>query len=202
MRLNSSGFIHLGVNRPSTLRRTLRSLRHQVSRRERSLPSIISFRMSSRRILVGIKRVIDYAVKVRVKPDGTGVDTKAVKMSMNPFCEIAVEEALRIKEANHATEVIAVSIGPQKSVDTLRVALAMGADRAIHIVVPETDTELQPLGVASVFKQIVSRESPDLVILGKQSIDGDNNQTGQMLAGMLSWPQVRFQFSSFYTAEG
>lgn len=138
-----------------------------------------------------MKRVVDYAVKVRVKPDGSGVDTKSVKMSMNPFCEIAVEEALRLREAERAAEVIAVSIGPKKCVDTLRVALAMGVDKAIHVSVPEKQQELQPLAIASIFKHIASEQNPDIVILGKQSIDGDNNQTGQMLAGMLGWSQVR-----------
>lgn len=147
--------------------------------------------MSGRRILVGVKRVVDYAVKVRVKPDGSGVDTASVKMSMNPFCEIAVEEALRLKEAGKAAEVIAVSVGPKKSVDTLRVALAMGVDKAIHVSVPEKHQELQPLAIASIFKYVVGDQRPDIVILGKQSIDGDNNQTGQMLAGMLGWSQVR-----------
>ncbi|KAI0561975.1 Electron transfer flavoprotein beta subunit [Gracilaria domingensis] len=148
--------------------------------------------MTGRRVLVGVKRVVDYAVKVRVKPDGSGVDTSSVKMSMNPFCEIAVEEALRLREAKKASEVIAVSIGPKKSVDTLRVALAMGADKAIHVSVPEKQPELQPLAVASVLKHLVEAQKPDMVILGKQSIDGDNNQTGQMLAGMLGWPQGTF----------
>lgn len=146
--------------------------------------------MSSRKILVGVKRVVDYAVKVRVKPDGTGVDLSNVKMSMNPFCEIAVEEALRLREAKSFGEVIAVSIGPKKTADTIRVALSMGADRGLHLTVPEDAPELQPLAVASLLRTIVEREKPELVVLGKQSIDGDNNQTGQMLAGMLGWPQV------------
>lgn len=144
--------------------------------------------MSARRILVGVKRVVDYAVKVRVKPDGSGVDTSSVKMSMNPFCEIAVEEAIRLREKKLASEVIAVSIGPKKASETLRVALSLGADRAVHVV---SDEDVQPLGVACVLSKMVERESPDIVILGKQAIDGDNNQTGQMLAGMLDWPQVR-----------
>ncbi|CAN8071290.1 unnamed protein product [Agarophyton chilense] len=148
--------------------------------------------MAGRKILVGVKRVVDYAVKIRVKPDGSGVDTSSVKMSMNPFCEIAVEEALRLREANKAAEVIAVSIGPKKSVDTLRVALAMGADKAIHVSVSEKQADLQPLAIASILKHLVNEQNPDMVILGKQSIDGDNNQTGQMLAGMLGWPQGTF----------
>lgn len=143
-------------------------------------------------MLVGVKRVVDYAVKVRVKPDGTGVDTSNVKMSMNPFCEIAVEEAIRLREKKKVTEVVAVSIGPKKAAETLRVALSMGADRALHI---QGDDEIHPLGVASILAKLVERETPDLVMLGKQAIDGDNNQTGQMLAGMLDWPQVSFHFS-------
>lgn len=153
-------------------------------------PSLL-LKMASRRILVGVKRVIDYAVKVRVKPDGSGVESN-VKMSMNPFCEIAVEEALRLREAKQAAEVIAVTIGPKKAAETVRVALAMGADRAIHFITPEKEAELQPLAVANVLRDLVDKEKPDMVILGKQSIDGDNNQTGQMLAGMLGWPQVCF----------
>lgn len=156
----------------------------------RSPPSPPQRAMSSRKILVGVKRVVDYAVKVRVKKDGSGVDLNNVKMSMNPFCEIAVEEALRLREAKHAGEVIIVTIGPKKAAETVRVALGMGADRALHIAVPNGDAELQPLAVASILKTVVEKEKPDVVILGKQSIDGDNNQTGQMLAGMLGWPQV------------
>lgn len=148
--------------------------------------------MTTRKVLVGVKRVVDYAVRVRVKPDGTGVDTSSVKMSMNPFCEIAVEEALRIRDAKKASEVIAISVGNKKAADTLRVALAMGVDKAIHVTVPENHQELQPLAIASVLKHFVLNHEPDMVILGKQSIDGDNNQTGQMLAGMLGWPQVCF----------
>lgn len=151
--------------------------------------------MSARKILVGVKRVVDYAVKVRVKPDGTGVDTSNVKMSMNPFCEIAVEEALRIREKKMADQVVAVTIGPKKAADTVRVALSMGADRAIHIAVPDDHPEPQPLTIASVLQTLAEKEKPDLIILGKQSIDGDNNQTGQMLAGMLGWPQVSFNSS-------
>jgi len=141
------------------------------------------------RILVGVKRVIDYAVKIRVKPDKSGVEMANVKMSMNPFCEIAVEQALRMKEAGSATEVVAVTVGPSKSQETLRTALAMGADRGIHV---ETDEALEPLGVAKILKAITEKETPDLVLLGKQAIDGDYNQTGQMLAGLLDWPQATF----------
>jgi len=141
------------------------------------------------RVLVGVKRVIDYAVKIRVKADKTGVEMANVKMSMNPFCEIAVEQAVRMKEAGTATEVIAVTVGPTKSQETLRTALAMGVDRGIHL---ETDEPLQPLAIAKLLKEIVGQESPDLVVLGKQAIDGDYNQTGQMLAGLLDWPQGTF----------
>ncbi len=141
------------------------------------------------KLLVPIKRVVDYNVKIRVKPDGSGVDIANVKMSMNPFDEIAVEEAIRIKEAGHATEVIAVSAGPQKAQETLRTALAMGADRAILY---RTDLALEPLAVAKLLKHAVEKEQPGLVILGKQAIDGDSNQTGQMLAALLGWPQATF----------
>ena len=141
------------------------------------------------KILVPIKRVIDYNVKIRVKSDGSGVDLANVKMSMNPFCEIAVEEAVRIKERGDATEVVAVSIGGAKSQDTLRTALAMGADRAILV---KTDETVEPLTVAKVLKAIVDNEKPDLIILGKQAIDDDSNQTGQMLAGLLDVPQGTF----------
>jgi electron transfer flavoprotein beta subunit len=141
------------------------------------------------RVLVGVKRVIDYAVKIRVKPDKSGVDMANVKMSMNPFCEIAVEQAIRMKEAGDVTEVVAVSVGPAKSAETIRTALAMGADRGIHV---ETDAALEPLAIAKLFKEIVDKETPELVLLGKQAIDGDFNQTGQMLAGMLNWPQASF----------
>src|SRR6201990_2835353 len=134
------------------------------------------------KIIVPIKRVVDYNVKVRVRPDGTGVDTTNVKMSMNPFCEIAVEEAVRLKEKGTATEVVAVSIGPQGASETLRTALAMGADRAILV---KHDGELEPLVVAKVLKGVCAEEKPDLVILGKQAIDDDCNQTGQMLAALL-----------------
>ncbi|KAK3043416.1 hypothetical protein RJ639_001995 [Escallonia herrerae] len=136
--------------------------------------------------MVAIKRVVDYAVKIRVKPDKTGVETTKVKMSMNPFCEIALEEALRMKEAGLASEVVAVSMGPPKCVDTLRTGLAMGADRGIHVDVLGA---LQPLSVAKLLKALVDSEKPGLLILGKQAIDDDCNQTGQLVAGLLSWPQ-------------
>jgi electron transfer flavoprotein beta subunit len=141
------------------------------------------------KILVPVKRVIDYNVKVRVKADQSGVDLANVKMSMNPFDEIAVEEAVRMKEAGTATEIVAVSLGPQQAQETIRTALAMGADRGILV---QTDVELQPLAVAKLLKAIVAAESPDLVVLGKQAIDDDSNQTGQMLAALLGWPQGTF----------
>ena len=141
------------------------------------------------KVLVGVKRVVDYNVKVRVRVDGTGVETANVKMSMNPFDEIAVEEAIRMKEAGAADEIVAVSMGVRQCQETIRTALAMGADRGIHVM---TDEELQPLAVAKLFKALVERESPDLVILGKQAIDDDSNQTGQMLAALLGWPQGTF----------
>ncbi|MEC9184466.1 MAG: electron transfer flavoprotein subunit beta/FixA family protein [Pseudomonadota bacterium] len=141
------------------------------------------------KVLVPVKRVIDYNVKIRVKADQTGVETANVKMSMNPFDEIAVEEAVRLQEAGTATEVIAVSIGPQQCQETIRTALAMGADRGILI---QTDDEVQPLSVAKLLKAVVDKESPDLVILGKQAIDDDSNQTGQMLAALLGWSQATF----------
>lgn len=141
------------------------------------------------KVLVPVKRVVDAYVKVRVKADGSGVDTANVKMAMNPFDEIAVEEAIRLKERGIATEVVAASIGEAKCVETLRTALAMGADRAIHVV---TEAVVQPLGVAKVLRALVEREDPQLVILGKQAIDDDSNQTGQMLAGLLGWPQATF----------
>jgi electron transfer flavoprotein beta subunit len=141
------------------------------------------------KILVPVKRVVDYNVKVRVKSDGTGVDIANVKMSMNPFDEIAVEEAVRLKEAGVATEVIAVSAGVTQSQETLRTALAIGADRAILI---ESSVELQPLAVAKLLKALVDKEQPQLVILGKQAIDDDSNQTGQMLAALLGWSQATF----------
>jgi electron transfer flavoprotein beta subunit len=141
------------------------------------------------KVLVPVKRVVDYNVKIRVKADGSGVETANVKMSMNPFDEIAVEEAVRLKEAGKATEIIAVSVGPATAQETLRTALAMGADRAILV---QTDAETQPLGVAKVLKALVEREGPTLVILGKQAIDDDCNQTGQMLAALLGWGQGTF----------
>ncbi|MEH6701310.1 electron transfer flavoprotein subunit beta/FixA family protein [Parasphingorhabdus sp.] len=141
------------------------------------------------KILVPVKRVIDYNVKPRVKSDGSGVDLANVKMSMNPFDEISIEEAIRLKEAGKAEEVIAVSVGPQKAQETLRTALAMGADRAILVV---TDEEVEPLAVAKILAKIVADESPKLVICGKQAIDDDSNQTGQMLAALLGWGQGTF----------
>ena len=141
------------------------------------------------KLLVAVKRVIDYNVKPRVKMDGSGVDLANVKMSMNPFDEIAVEEAIRLKEKGVATEVVAVSVGPAKAQETLRTALAMGADRAILV---QTDQDLEPLAVAKILKAIVDEEKPGLVILGKQAIDDDCNQTGQMLAALLGWPQGTF----------
>ena len=141
------------------------------------------------KILVPVKRVIDYNVKVRVKADGTGVDLANVKMSMNPFDEIAVEEAMRLKEAGKATEVVAVSCGIAACQETLRTAMAIGADRAILV---ESDAELQPLAVAKLLAAVVKKEAPGLVILGKQAIDDDSNQTGQMLAALLGWPQATF----------
>jgi len=143
----------------------------------------------SMRVLVGVKRVIDYAVKIRVKPDSSGVETSNVKMSMNPFDEIAVEEAVRLKEKKVATEIVAVTVGPTAAQEQLRTALAMGADRAIHVV---TDAETVPLHVAKLFKGLVEREEPQIVLLGKQAIDDDCNQTGQMLAALLGWPQGAF----------
>ena len=141
------------------------------------------------KILVPVKRVVDFNVKIRVKADGSGVDLANAKMSMNPFDEIAVEEAVRIKERGEAEEVVAVSIGNAKAQDTLRTALAMGADRAILV---KTDAPVEPLSVAKILKQVVENESPDLVIMGKQAIDDDCNQSGQMLAALLGWPQGTF----------
>src|SRR2546430_14828519 len=141
------------------------------------------------KILVAVKRVVDFNVKVRVKADNTGVETANVKMSMNPFDEIAVEAAVRLKEAGAATEIVVVSCGVQACQETLRTALAIGADRAILV---ETTEELQPLAVAKLLKAICQKESPQLVILGKQAIDDDSNQTGQMLAALLGWPQATF----------
>lgn len=139
--------------------------------------------------LVAVKRVVDYNVKIRVKPDQSGVELQNVKMSMNPFDEIAVEEGMRLKEAGTIEELIAVSIGPAQSQETIRTALAMGADRGILV---ETDEEIQPLAVAKILKAIALKESPDIVIVGKQAIDDDSNQTGQMLAALMDWPQATF----------
>src|SRR6266850_6796566 len=144
---------------------------------------------TSMKILVAVKRVVDFNVKVRVKADGSGVETANVKMSMNPFDEIAVEESIRLKEAGVATEIVAVSIGTAQSQETLRTALAIGADRAILV---ETGVEIQPLAVAKLLKAIAAREQPGLVIMGKQAIDDDSNQTGQMLAALLNWSQATF----------
>lgn len=141
------------------------------------------------RLLVAVKRVVDYNVKPRVKADGTGIDFSNTKMSMNPFDEIAVEEAIRFKEEGDADEVVVVSIGPAKAQETLRTALGMGADRAILI---ETDSEVEPLAVAKLLAKVAEEEEPDMVILGKQAIDGDNNQTGQMLSALLGWSQGTF----------
>jgi len=141
------------------------------------------------KILVSVKRVVDFNVKVRVRSDGSGVETANVKMSMNPFDEIAVEEAVRLKEAGVATEIVVVSCGPQACQETLRTALAIGADRAILV---ETNEELQPLAVSKLLKSIIEKEKPGLAILGKQAIDDDSNQTGQMLAALLGWPQATF----------
>ncbi len=141
------------------------------------------------KLLVPVKRVIDYNVKPRVKADGSGIDLANVKMSMNPFDEIAVEEAIRLKERGVATEIVAVSIGPAKAQETLRTALAMGADRAILV---STDQDAEPLGVAKLLAKIAAEEQPGMIILGKQAIDDDSNQTGQMLAALLGWPQGTF----------
>jgi electron transfer flavoprotein beta subunit len=141
------------------------------------------------KILVPVKRVVDFNVKIRVKADGSGVELSNIKMSMNPFDEIAVEEAIRLKEQGKATEIVAVSIGPQQAQETIRTALAMGADRGILVKTAET---VEPLGVAKILKKIVEEEGPQLVILGKQAIDDDSNQTGQMLAALLGWPQGTF----------
>jgi electron transfer flavoprotein beta subunit len=150
------------------------------------------------KVLVPVKRVIDYNVKIRVKADQSGVETANVKMSMNPFDEIAVEQAVRMKEAGQADEIIAVSLGVQQAQETIRTALAMGADRGIHVL---CDEELQPLAVAKLLKAIVDKEEPGLVIVGKQAIDDDSNQTGQMLAALLGWPQGMF-VSALEIADG
>jgi electron transfer flavoprotein beta subunit len=147
--------------------------------------------VTAMKVLVPVKRVVDYNVKIRVKADGSGVELSNVKMSMNPFDEIAVEEAIRLKEKGKVTEIIAVSIGPQQAQETLRTALAMGADRAILI---KTDVNCEPLAVAKLLKAVVEKEGPELVILGKQAIDDDSNQTGQMLAALLGWPQGTFAY--------
>ena len=141
------------------------------------------------KILVPIKRVVDYNVKVRPKADESGVDLNNVKMAIKPFCEIAVEEAVRLKEAGSATEIIAVTVGAENAQEQLRTALALGSDRAILV---ETDLEVEPLGISKVLKAVVEKESPNLIIMGKQAIDGDNNQTGQMLAALMNYPQATF----------
>ena len=141
------------------------------------------------KVLVPVKRVIDYNVKIRVKPDQTGVETQNVKMAMNPFCEIAVEEAIRMREAGVASEVVIFSAGTTQSQETIRTGLAMGGDRGILV---ESDTPLEPLAVAKLLKAVVEREGPEIVLLGKHAIDGDNNQTGQMLAALLGWSQGTF----------
>ena len=150
------------------------------------------------KVLVPVKRVIDANVKVRVKPDQTGVETTNVKMAMNPFCEIAVEEAIRMKEAGTASEVVIVSAGAAQSQETIRTGLAMGGDRGILI---QSDTALEPLAIAKLLKAAVEKESAELFIMGKQAIDGDNNQTGQMLAALLGWPQGTF-ISKLETLDG
>ncbi len=151
------------------------------------------------KILVAIKRVVDFNVKVRVKADKTGVELANVKMSMNPFDEIAVEEAVRLKEAGKATEIVIVSIGPQAAQETIRTALAMGGDRGILV---QTDADVQPLAVAKVLKAVVDKESPNLIVLGKQAIDDDSNQVGQMLAALLGWPQGTFASKVALEGEG
>ncbi len=151
------------------------------------------------KVLVTVKRVVDYNVKIRVKPDGSGVELANVKMSMNPFDEIGVEEAIRLKEAGKATEIVAVSIGPAQAAETLRTALAMGADRGILVKV---DGAVEPLAVAKILKKVVEAEAPGLVILGKQAIDDDCNQTGQMLAALLNWPQGTFASKVVIEADG
>jgi len=150
------------------------------------------------KVLVCAKRVVDYNVKIRVKPDGSGVELANIKMSMNPFDEIAVEEAVRLKEQGKVTEIVAVSVGPAQAAETIRTALAMGADRGILV---KTDAVVEPLAVAKILKKVVEQERPQLVILGKQAIDDDSNQTGQMLAALLGWPQGTFAFK-INVAEG
>jgi electron transfer flavoprotein beta subunit len=149
------------------------------------------------KVLVPVKRVIDYNVKIRVKADGTGVETQNVKMSMNPFDEISIEEAVRLKEAGVATDVVAISMGPQQCTETIRTALAMGADRGIHV---KTDEPLEPLAVAKLLKALAEKEQPQLIIVGKQAIDDDSNQTGQMTAALLGWSQACF--ASMLKVEG
>ena len=151
------------------------------------------------KVLVAVKRAIDYNVKARPKSDGSGVDLANVKMSMNPFDEIAVEEAIRMQEAGSADEIVAVSIGPKQCQETLRTAMAMGMDRGILV---ETEEDVQPLGVAKILKAIVDKEQPELVMLGKQAIDDDSNQTGQMLAALLGWPQGTFACEVELAGEG
>jgi electron transfer flavoprotein beta subunit len=158
------------------------------ARRQRSPPGLVQGNVAMK-VLVPVKRVLDYNVKVKVKTDQTGVDLANLKMSINPFCEIAVEEAVRLKEKGVATEIIAVSIGPEQAQETIRNALAMGADLGILVKV---DGDVEPLAVAKILKAVVGAESPDLVILGKQAIDDDSNQTGQMLGALLGWPQGTF----------
>ncbi|SME91560.1 electron transfer flavoprotein beta subunit [Tistlia consotensis] len=150
------------------------------------------------KVLVAVKRVIDAYVKVRVKSDGSGVETQNVKMSMNPFCEIAVEEAVRLKEAGVATEIVAVSCGPQQSQETIRTALAMGADRGILV---QSDEALEPLAIAKILKAVVDKEQPELVLLGKQAVDNDFGQTGQMLSALLGWSQATYA-SKIQKADG
>lgn len=157
----------------------------------------------SLKVFVPVKRVVDYAVKIRVNPAKTAVALDGVKCSMNPFCEIALEQAVRMKEAKQAAEVTAVTIGPKVAAETLRTALAMGADKAIHIETEmRTDQELQPLAVAKILAWLAKQQKPDLFILGKQSIDDDSNQTGQMLAGLLDWPQGTFASKVELAADG
>jgi electron transfer flavoprotein beta subunit len=160
---------------------TIRFRRHEINQNQDEREPM--------KVLVPVKRVVDYNVKIRVKSDGSGVELANVKMSMNPFDEIAVEEALRLKEAGKATEIVVVSIGPAQASETIRTGLAMGADRGILV---KTDAVVEPLGVAKILKAIVEEEKPGLVILGKQAIDDDSNQTGQMLAALLGWSQATF----------
>ena len=141
------------------------------------------------KVLVTVKRVVDFNVKIRVRPDGSGVELANIKMSMNPFDEIAVEEAIRLKEQGKASEIVAVSVGPQQATETIRTALAMGADRGILV---KTDQPVEPLAVAKILRAVVAREDPQLIVMGKQAIDDDCNQTGQMLAALLGWPQGTF----------